>query len=81
MIELIAFDIDGVITDGSVIIDSNGREQKIINLKDVDAIYELQRKGFKLAAITGEDTDIVNYFEKKFPWDFFYRGNKTKKET
>lgn len=81
MIELIAFDIDGVITDGSVIIDSNGREQKIINLKDVDAIYELQRKGFKLAAITGEDTDIVNYFEKKFPWDFFYCGNKTKKET
>lgn len=81
MIELIVFDIDGVITDGSVIIDSNGQEQKQINLKDIDAIFELHRRGFKLAAITGEDTEIVNYFEKRFPWEYFYRGNKTKKET
>lgn len=81
MIELIVFDIDGVITDGSVIIDSNGHEQKQINLKDIDAIYELHRKGYKLAAITGEDTEIVNYFEQRFPWEYFYRGNKTKKET
>lgn len=81
MIELIVFDIDGVITDGSVIIDSNGHEQKQINLKDIDAIFELHRRGFKLAAITGEDTEIVDYFEKRFPWEYFYRGNKTKKET
>lgn len=81
MVELIVFDIDGVITDGSVIIDSNGHEQKQINLKDIDAIFELHRRGFKLAAITGEDTEIVDYFEKRFPWEYFYRGNKTKKET
>lgn len=81
MIELVVFDIDGVITDGSVIIDSEGHEQKQINLKDIDAIFELHRKGYKLAAITGEDTEIVDYFEKRFPWEYFYRGNKTKKET
>ena len=81
MIKLIVFDIDGVITDGSMIINSEGKEQKQINLKDVDAIFELHRRGFKLAAITGEDTEIVGYFEKRFPWEFFYRGNTTKKET
>lgn len=81
MIKLIVFDIDGVITDGSVIIDSDGKEQKQINLKDIDAIFELHRRGYQLAAITGEDTEIVNYFEKRFPWKYFYRGNKTKKET
>lgn len=81
MIELIVFDIDGVITDGSVIIDSEGREQKQVNMKDVDAIFELHRIGYKLAAITGEDTEIVNYFENRFPWTYFYRGSKTKKET
>lgn len=81
MIELIVFDIDGVITDGSVIVDSNGNEQKQINLKDIDAIFELHRKGYKLVALTGENTKIVNYFEKRFPWDYFYRGNKKKKET
>lgn len=81
MIELIVFDIDGVITDGTVIIDSKGTEQKQINLKDIDAIFELHRRGYKLAAITGEDTEIVDYFERRFPWEYFYRGNKTKKET
>lgn len=81
MIKLIVFDIDGVITDGSVIIDSDGKEQKQINLKDIDAVFELHRRGYQLAAITGEDTEIVNYFEKRFPWKYFYRGNKTKKET
>ena len=81
MIKLIVFDIDGVITDGSIIVDSQGREQKQVNLKDIDAIYELLRRGFKLAAITGEDTEIVEYFHKRFPWDFFYKGNNTKKET
>lgn len=81
MIELIVLDIDGVITDGTVIIDSHGHEQKQINLKDIDAVFELHRRGYKLAAITGEDTEIVGYFEKRFPWEYFYRGNKTKKET
>lgn len=81
MIELIVFDIDGVITDGSVIIDSCGHEQKQINMKDIDAIFELHRRGYKLAAITGEDTEIVGYFENRFPWTYFYRGSKTKKET
>lgn len=81
MIKLIVFDIDGVITDGTVIIDSGGNEQKQINLRDIDAIFELHKRGYKLVAITGENTEIVSYFEKRFPWDYFYRGNKTKKES
>lgn len=81
MIKLLVFDIDGVITDGSVLIDSQGNEQKKINLKDIDAIYELKKQDFILAAITGEDTDIVSYFKNRFPWDYFYQGNKSKKKT
>lgn len=79
MIRLIIFDIDGVLTDGTIIIDENGIEQKKINLKDIDAIFELKRKGFLLAAITGEASDIVSYFQKRFPWDYFYSGQKQKK--
>ena len=80
MIRLVVFDIDGVITDGTVIVDVNGTEQKKINLKDVDAIFELHREGFRLAAITGEKTEIVRYFENRFPWDYFYCGAKKKTE-
>lgn len=78
--KLIVFDIDGVLTDGTIIVDSGGTEQKQINLKDVDAVFELHRNGYLLAAVTGEDTGIVDYFEKRFPWDYFYRGKKNKKE-
>ncbi len=78
MIKLVIFDIDGVITDGSIIVDVAGREQKKINLKDVDAIFQIKKDGYRLAAITGEDSEIVNYFEQRFPWDYFYRGNKSK---
>lgn len=81
MIKLIIFDIDGIITDDTVIIDDTGREQKRINFKDIDAIFELHRRGFKLAAITGEGNAMVDYFHKRFPWDYFYSSNKQKKAT
>lgn len=81
MIKLLVFDIDGVLTDGTVTVDTAGREQKKINLKDVDAIFQLKKAGYFLAAITGEDTEIVSYFKNRFPWDFFYQGNKHKRET
>lgn len=80
MIKLVVLDIDGVITDGSVIIDIHGNEQKKINLKDVDAVFELHKEGYKLAAITGENTPIVDYFKERFPWDYFYQNNKRKTE-
>lgn len=78
MIKLVVFDIDGVLTDGSIQVDSQGNEQKRINLKDIDGVFELKRKGFLLAAITGEDSHIVAYFQGRFPWDRFLKGCKRK---
>ena len=68
MIRLVVFDIDGVITDGTVIVDVNGTEQKKINLKDVDAIFELHREGFRLAAM--EKRHIAKVLQHT-------KGNKT----
>ena len=81
MIKLLVFDIDGVLTDGTVIVDITGREQKKVNLKDIDAIYALKRDGYMIAAMTGENTEIVSYFRERFPWDYFYQGNKDKRKT
>lgn len=80
MIELVVFDIDGVLTDGSVLVDSGGQEIKRLNIKDIDAVYEIKRRGYRIAAITGEDTQIVSYFRTRFPWDRFLQGQKRKKE-
>ena len=80
MIELIVFDIDGVLTDGSILVNTQGQEMKRINIKDIDAVYEMKRQGYRIAAITGEDTEIVNYFRSRFPWDCFLQGQKHKIE-
>ena len=45
MIDLVVFDIDGVLTDGSLTVNAQGQEQKKLNIKDVDAICELKRRG------------------------------------
>lgn len=79
MIELVVFDIDGVLTDGSILINSQGQEIKRVNIKDIDAIFEMKRRGYRLAAITGEKTEIVEYFRNRFPWDSFFEGIKNKK--
>lgn len=81
MIKMLVFDIDGVINDGTIMVDSDGREQKRINLKDIEAIFDLKKSDYLIAAITGEETEIVTYFKNRFPWDYFYQGIKHKKQT
>lgn len=78
MIKLVVFDLDGVITDGTILIDAQGNEFKRLNMKDIDAIFELKAKGYLLGAITGEEKEIVDFFEARFSWDFFYKGIKEK---
>ena len=81
MVELVIFDIDGVLTDGSILVNSQGQEQKRVNIKDIDALFELKRRGYLLAAVTGEATEIVEYFRRRFPWDHFHCDCKQKLET
>ena len=78
MIKIVILDIDGVITDGKVQIDSKGNESKQIDFKDIDAIFELKRKGYKLGIITGEDTSINMHLIRRFKPDFFYISCKDK---
>jgi len=78
MIKLVLLDVDGVITDGKVQIDSKGHESKQVDFKDIDAIFELKRKGYKLGIITGESTSINKYFVHRFKPDFFHVSCKDK---
>ncbi|SVE13545.1 uncharacterized protein METZ01_LOCUS466399, partial [marine metagenome] len=51
-------DIDGVLTNGKITIDSSGNEWKTIDFKDIDAIFKLKEQGIKIGLITGEGTPI-----------------------
>jgi len=78
LINLIVLDIDGVFTSGTILIDKNGNEFKSISFRDIDAYFRLKQKGYTIGFITGEDTPIVDYFEKRFSPDFLIRACKDK---
>jgi 3-deoxy-D-manno-octulosonate 8-phosphate phosphatase (KDO 8-P phosphatase) len=59
-IKWFVFDVDGVLTDGKIIYDSEGREIKHFCVKDGIGIYLLHLSGFKTAIITGRNSEIVN---------------------
>ncbi len=58
-IELIVLDVDGTMTDGRIIIDSEGREMKNFYVRDGLAIAEAVKAGFKIAIISGRYSTVV----------------------
>jgi 3-deoxy-D-manno-octulosonate 8-phosphate phosphatase (KDO 8-P phosphatase) len=52
-IRLMVFDIDGVLTDGSVICYENGSQVRTMNIKDGFALQYAVKKGFIIAIISG----------------------------
>ena len=51
-IKLAAFDVDGVLTDGSLTFDEFGHEYKTFNAKDGQGIVNLNKAGIITAIIT-----------------------------
>lgn len=72
------FDIDGILTDGAVYVDSTGKETKKILFEDIDAIFDIKRSGLKIGFITGEDNEFCDYVNRRFSPDFIIRGCKDK---
>jgi len=59
-------------------VDSTGKEYKTLDMKDIDAVFEMKRQGYKVGLITGEATPITLFFKERFQPDFFYNGCKNK---
>lgn len=58
-IKLLVLDVDGVMTDGRIIFDSNGVESKFFNVKDGHGIKMLQRSGVEIGIISGRESVVV----------------------
>lgn len=53
------FDVDGVLTDGSVILEPTGEQTRTMNIKDGFALQLAVKRGFKVAIISGGKNEIV----------------------
>lgn len=59
-IKLLILDVDGVLTDGSIIYDNNGVETKIFSVKDGLGIRLLMEAGINLCIATGRSSSALN---------------------
>lgn len=68
-IKFLLLDVDGVMTDGKIYYDSEGREIKAFNIYDGHGIYLLQKAGIKVGIITGRESRIVEIRAKELMID------------
>ena len=52
-IKLLAMDVDGVLTDGTIVVNADGTETKFFNVLDGHGIRLWQRAGLKVALLSG----------------------------
>jgi 3-deoxy-D-manno-octulosonate 8-phosphate phosphatase (KDO 8-P phosphatase) len=53
------FDVDGVLTDGSVTLMPDGEQVRVMNVKDGYALQLAVKKGYKIAIISGGKSEMV----------------------
>ncbi len=58
-IKLLILDVDGVLTDGSIILDNDGIEYKAFHVRDGHGIKMLHAAGIGVAIITGRHSKVV----------------------
>ena len=79
-IRLLLLDVDGVMTDGRIVIDDNGVESKFFNVRDGHGIKLLQRAGIDVGIITGRSSEVVNHRAEELGIRLVHQGIKNKIE-
>jgi 3-deoxy-D-manno-octulosonate 8-phosphate phosphatase (KDO 8-P phosphatase) len=69
-VRLLAMDVDGVLTDGRILLDHQGRELKCFHVHDGQGIVLAQRAGLPIAWISGRASEAVQQraMELKVSW-------------
>ncbi len=60
-VDLLLLDVDGVLTDGSVVIDDRGVETKCFDVTDGHGLKLLQRGGVEVGLVTGRRSRVVEH--------------------
>lgn len=77
-IKLVIFDVDGVLTDGSLFLGDDGQEYKAFNSKDGHGIKMLQNSGVQIGIITGRTSDVVRIRMESLGIEHVYQGKRDK---
>ena len=79
-IRMLVLDVDGVMTDGSIILGNNGNETKQFNVKDGLGIKLVRQLGLVTAVITGKESALVARRCENLGIDAVYQNQPNKLE-
>jgi 3-deoxy-D-manno-octulosonate 8-phosphate phosphatase (KDO 8-P phosphatase) len=80
-IRLVIFDVDGVLTDGSIYIGDDGQEYKAFYAPDGLGIKLLQATGVIISIITARNSPVVTHRMKSLGIQYIYQGKLDKLST
>lgn len=73
-IKLLLLDVDGVLTDGRIILDNHGDELKAFHVRDGHGIKMVQKAGIVVGIITGRKSEVVNIRARELGITEVYQG-------
>ena len=71
---MLLVDVDGVLTDGRIILDNHGNELKAFHVRDGHGIKMAQRAGIVVGIITGRNAPVVSVRAKELAIKEVYQG-------
>ena len=77
-VKLLILDVDGVLTDGGLYYDSEGRIMKRFNVQDGLGIKLAQQAGLEVAVITGLSSQAVEKRVRELGVEEYFAGNHKK---
>ena len=79
-IKILILDVDGVLTDGRIIMDDSGREIKHFDVRDGHGLKIIQRYGIKVILLTGRQSEVVKHRARDLGIKEIYQKVFNKKE-
>jgi len=77
-IQMLVLDVDGVLTEGQIVMDDHGEESKAFNVRDGHGIKMLQRTGIKVAILTGRTSKVVTCRARDLGIEYVIQGSLRK---
>jgi len=77
-IRLLVLDIDGVLTDGGLYVDDDGKPSKRFHVRDGLGIKLAMKNGIAVAILTGKTSRVVDHRAKELGIDHVIQGSKNK---
>jgi 3-deoxy-D-manno-octulosonate 8-phosphate phosphatase (KDO 8-P phosphatase) len=77
-LRLVVFDVDGVLTDGRIILGDDGDEYKAFHTHDGHGIRMLRQSGVEVGIVTGRTSALVNRRAEELGIALLMQGRKDK---